>query len=106
MVDTSTDDSIYKSARLTNRQLDKESPMKLHQLATQYGVDSIPQYIYASFLNGQHKQVLELIKECNQLEDYDDEDLMFDLTNHYLRDYIECNRFIELYFDRTVKETL
>ncbi len=80
--------------------------MTLNQLTTQYGVDSIPQYIYESFVNGQHKQVLELIKECNQLEDYNDEDLMFDLTDLYFNGYIECNRFIELYFDKTVKETL
>ena len=61
--------------------------MTLNQLAESYEVESIPQYIYESFLNGQHKQVLELIKECNQLDDYDDEILMITLTDFMFTGY-------------------
>ena len=55
----------------------------LQELSDSYEVDSIVEYVYTSWINGQNKQVQTLLKEIDSLDDYTLNDLVFDLGYYF-----------------------
>ncbi len=95
--------------------------MTLQQLQDKYEVDSIPELIYDSYINGQHKQTLGYLHEVAELSDYDVDDVLNDLAGHFPYDPRRALRsssplhhrrrgtemnFKNKYFNLTLKETM
>ncbi len=79
-----------------------KSKLTLQQLQDKHEVDSIPELIYDSYINGNHKQTLSHLHEVAELSDYDVDDVL---------NGIECSPedmlyFKNKYFNLTLKETM
>ncbi len=80
--------------------------MKLQQLQDNHEVDSIPELVYDSYINGNHKQTLSYLHEVTELSDYDVDDLINDLLDDYFINVYQAYDFKNKYFNLTLKETM
>lgn len=71
--------------------------LTIDDMAKAYEVDSIPEYVYESHKNGQITQVIDLLQEIRQLEDYTVKNLMTDLIEYYLVSPNEALYFVMKY---------